>query len=498
MKKKIYIVLLVVILCLTTTINALAKSSNFVDYAGECKYVEYMEWQTVDSKGNVYSYYDTIYSNGEFALYYGESIAGVKYVSVLKTTDNVAYDQVGITKYISGTTDTSTRTINNASNVVSGWYNGYEIIYHSMPIFNSRESAQYYLDTGIMTDYDVPSREYNAEELTLSDMRIQVFDSNSYDNTYIEFYYQCDSKLIGSNLEFNYTYTYACSETITKADGYGNIASEFIIVPIEDTRGTIRVYIKDLKCINDVLAGMWFNNEPISKRNVMGYGGKFKIDSLLYTVDTSKLDIVVDVASGATYGNQYVFDVDLINGKANKYTNTPDADGNYTYNNDYEENDGNYVTVVDKDDFGNTSYTYYYYDYSTNNYTEVNEYPSQDGEDGEDGEDGTNSTTTNSGGNITNTNNNNPIFNNDVNVDVNVSDDDINVELDNIITDNVKEDDTKNFLALFLSFFFVLENNAFLRAWGAMFGWLPLEVQGMIFSAIAIGAGIGLYKLFKR
>lgn len=383
---------------------------------------------------------------------------------------------------------------------ISNFNNAYYVdtLTTSHYVFNDYESAQKYVNAGLVDNvFQEPRKTYNADELYINTLDIQFFDSNSYDESYIEFYYTCDDSLVGCNIEFDYTYTYACS-TITNSDGYGKTGTEHISYTIDNTRGTIRVYIKNLQCIKDCLSSVWFNSEPISKRNVMGYGGNFYIDSLLYKVNNSNLDIIANIVNGNSYGEQYVFSVNLINGKADKYTNTPSDDGEYTYNNDYQANTGHYSIEIDKDNFGNTTYNYYYYDYSTNEKTVVTNNPSDDKDDepSEDGGGSSSSTTNVDGNTITNTNNNNPTFNNNVNVTV--EGDKINNDIDNIVDNTLNNEDNKGFLDKFMSMFGLLENNAFLKVYGVMFGWLPSECQLVISSALTICIGIGVYKLFKR
>ena len=77
-----------------------------------------------------------------------------------------------------------------------------------------------------------------------------------------------------------------------------------------------------------------------------------------------------------------------------------------------------------------------------------------------------------------------------------ISDDDLKMSI--LDCDIVDNEDNKTFIDKFLGMFGLLENNAFLKVFGAMFGWLPSEFSSVIMSALVICAGVGVYKLFKK
>ena len=366
-----------------------------------------------------------------------------------------------------------------------------------MKVFNSFREAVSYLNTGdtsgLAWQGGTPKQTYNSE-LAFTSFDMSVHDSNSFDDYYIDFLYNCPKSWLGKDVKLlvNQTWDYnvyyfdikeACTPVSLQGANQCSLS-------ISDT--SVRFYLKDFKCFDELMSqNVLAATSSLQKRSILGEGNFSESFSLggvpikgsaSAVVDKSLLSLSCIVYVDGVAGHEYVGSVDLISGDNSMSTYTPDTGGNYTYNDDYRKN-GHYYTNVSKDAAGNTTYNYYYY-----------------GTDGSkkdvSANDAANNTVSNTIQEGAIQNNNNPTFTNNNNITV--EGDSINNDVNNYVGNNTSSETNKNFIEKFLGFFQLLENNSFLGVWGKVFGWLPPGISSVITTALGIGACVGLFRFFRR
>ena len=366
-----------------------------------------------------------------------------------------------------------------------------------MKVFSSVSDAEQYFKTGDTSNMawqgGTPKQTYNSE-LAFTSFDMSVHDSNSFDDYYIDFLYNCPKSWLGKDVKLlvNQTWDYnvyyfdikeACTPVSLQGANQCSLS-------ISDT--SVRFYLKDFKCFDELMSqNVLAATSSLQKRSILGEGNFSESFSLggvpikgsaSAVVDKSLLSLSCIVYVDGVAGHEYVGSVDLISGDNSMSTYTPDTGGNYTYNDDYRKN-GHYYTNVSKDAAGNTTYNYYYY-----------------GTDGSkkdvSANDAANNTVSNTIQEGAIQNNNNPTFTNNNNITV--EGDSINNDVNNYVGNNTSSETNKNFIEKFLGFFQLLENNSFLGVWGKVFGWLPPGISSVITTALGIGACVGLFRFFRR
>ncbi len=373
----------------------------------------------------------------------------------------------------------------------------YAFMTGKMKVFSTADDAMNYLETGDTSKMawqgGTPKQTYNSE-LAFTSFDMSVHDSNSFDDYYIDFLYNCPKSWLGKDVKLlvNQTWDYnvyyfdikeACTPVSLQGANQCSLS-------ISDT--SVRFYLKDFKCFDELMSqNVLAATSSLQKRSILGEGNFSESFSLggvpikgsaSAVVDKSLLSLSCIVYVDGVAGHEYVGSVDLISGDNSMSTYTPDASGNYTYNDDYRKN-GHYYTDVSKDAAGNTTYNYYYY-----------------GTDGSkkdvSANDAANNTVSNTIQEGAIQNNNNPTFTNNNNITV--EGDTISNDVNNYVGNNTSSETNKNFIEKFLGFFQLLENNSFLGVWGKVFGWLPPGISSVITTALGIGACVGLFKFFRK
>ena len=373
----------------------------------------------------------------------------------------------------------------------------YAFMTGKMKVFSTADDAMNYLETGDTSNMawqgGTPKQTYNSE-LAFTSFDMSVHDSNSFDDYYIDFLYNCPKSWLGKDVKLlvNQTWDYnvyyfdikeACTPVSLQGANQCSLS-------ISDT--SVRFYLKDFKCFDELMSqNVLAATSSLQKRSILGEGNFSESFSLggvpikgsaSAVVDKSLLSLSCIVYVDGVAGHEYVGSVDLISGDNSMSTYTPDTGGNYTYNDDYRKN-GHYYTNVSKDAAGNTTYNYYYY-----------------GTDGSkkdvSANDAANNTVSNTIQEGAIQNNNNPTFTNNNNITV--EGDSINNDVNNFVGNNTSSETNKNFIEKFLGFFQLLENNSFLGVWGKVFGWLPPGISSVITTALGIGACVGLFRFFRR
>lgn len=388
-------------------------------------------------------------------------------------------------------------SILNAWTVSSSEALEYAFMTGKMKVFSTADDAMNYLETGDTSKMawqgGTPKQTYNSE-LAFTSFDMSVHDSNSFDDYYIDFLYNCPKSWLGKDVKLlvNQTWDYnvyyfdikeACTPVSLQGANQCSLS-------ISDT--SVRFYLKDFKCFDELMSqNVLAATSSLQKRSILGEGNFSESFSLggvpikgsaSAVVDKSLLSLSCIVYVDGVAGHEYVGSVDLISGDNSMSTYTPDTGGNYTYNDDYKKN-GHYYTNVSKDAAGNTTYNYYYY-----------------GTDGSkkdvSANDAANNTVSNTIQEGAIQNNNNPTFTNNNNITV--EGDTINNDVNNYVGNNTSSETNKNFIEKFLGFFQLLENNSFLGVWGKVFGWLPPGISSVITTALGIGACVGLFKFFRK
>lgn len=381
---------------------------------------------------------------------------------------------------------------------------------HKLKVFSSVADARNYLETGdssaMAWQGGEPKQTYSPE-LAFSSFDMSVHDSNSFDDYYIDFVYKCPDSWLGKDVKLivNQTWDYDIVYFNNKGTSNPFSSAGSNTFPLSVSRNSVSVPLGQFDCLKKVVSDNFLGSSSETKRRVLGSsyeapsGSWFTFEGLplkadaSYRVDKSFLSLSCVVYVDGVAGHEYLGALDLVSGDNSMSTYTPDSGGNYTYNNDYKKG-GRYYTDVGKDAAGNTTYNYYYYN-TDNSKHEVTS---------KDSHDNTFTTTEASGnggggsasGDNSNNNVNNPTFNNNNNITI--EGDTINNDVNNIVGSNTSSETNKNFIEKFLGFFQLLENNSFLGVWGKVFGWLPPGISSVITTALGIGAGVGLFRFFRR
>lgn len=237
-------------------------------------------------------------------------------------------------------------------------------------IFNTLDSACKYLKTGFKENiYADVTKDYDGQGIYLDDFQMIVYDSNEFDNYYLQFKYSIPDNLKNSDLtliiDSYYTYQLTGLSGLIPEDWsyYGN--PDLIIDLNEYPTGFI-LYLSDIKAINQFINDENYQcGKNTTKRRLLGSLGAINIlcnwGESLACIDKSYLELSCVVTSDGVYGIEYNGEVDFLSGANCMSSYTPDETGNYTYNDDYAAN-GRYYTEVGIDSAGNPTYNYYYYD----------------------------------------------------------------------------------------------------------------------------------------
>lgn len=377
----------------------------------------------------------------------------------------------------------------------------YAVYTGKLKVFSSVSDAEQYFKTGDTSNMawqgGTPKQTYNSE-LAFTSFDMSVHDSNSFDDYYLEFIYKCPDSWLGKNpkLVINQTWDYNIYYFNNKGTSqpYSVDGSNTCTLTVSGNNNSVKIPLGQLDCLKKVVSDNFLGQSSAMKRQILGAsfsmnnGHYFTFNGLPIMadgsckVDKSLLSLSCVVYVDGVAGHEYVGSVDLISGDNSMSTYTPDASGNYTYNDDYRKN-GHYYTDVSKDAAGNTTYNYYYY-----------------GTDGSkkdvSANDAANNTVSNTIQEGAIQNNNNPTFTNNNNITV--EGDTISNDVNNYVGNNTSSETNKNFIEKFLGFFQLLENNSFLGVWGKVFGWLPPGISSVITTALGIGACVGLFRFFRR
>ncbi len=381
-----------------------------------------------------------------------------------------------------------------------GKYVEYSCMPGKMKVFSDFDSAYKYLTTGDTSGMawqgSAPKQTYSSE-LAFTSFDMSVHDSNSFDDYYLEFLYKCPDAWLGKNpkLVINQTWDY----NIFYFDNKG-ISSPLTVngsntcaLSVSSDKNSIKIPLGQLDCLkefvsssNNVLGassemkrrvlGSSYSSPPLGK--VLTFNGLPIRADASYKVDKSFLSLSCVVYVDGVAGHEYAGSVDLISGDNSMASYTPDAGGNYTFNDDYKSG-GRYYTDVSKDAAGNTTYNYYYY-----------------GTDGSkkkvSSEDAASNTLTNTIQDGAIRIDNSPTFNNNITVEGDTISNSANSYADS------KSDATtnKSFIDKFLGFFEIIENNSFLGVFSKIFAWLPTGISSLVTTALGIIVGIRVFKAF--
>lgn len=385
----------------------------------------------------------------------------------------------------------------------------YSFISTNTYVFDSYDNAVLYLNTGTLNGVtNEPDKQYDGANIYLEDFKIIVHDSNSFDHYYIEFRYSIPDCLKNANslfLAIDEEYQFE-TNAILSAMTDSCVCTGNKVIDILDFPTGFKLYLEDIEAVTDLFNHYhYIFGDGQEKRAVIGYEGGL-LDTSSISIDgvggecimkNSKSLLYLDcqVIADNQYGVQYTGSVDFLSGSNSMSSYTPDTDGNYSYNDDYNAR-GHYYTEVGTDGAGNTTYNYYYYNID-NSKTEISSedsYNNNYSDDNESGE-GNGSTTTNGGTTINNNPTFNPTFNNNVTVEGDTIDNDINNIIEN---DTTTKEDNDSFIDKFLGFFNLLDNNSFLSVLTKVFGWLPSVPFSVLVGAIGIIAGIAVIKFFRK
>jgi|GEM_PF-1056744 len=432
---------------------------------------------------------------------YDTSVSGeLQSTSFVETSNTNNYKIEFTDGKISGT-DLILKTLFNTRTDGENKQLEYAVYTGKMKVFSSVSDAEQYFKTGDTSNMawqgGTPKQTYNSE-LAFTSFDMSVHDSNSFDDYYLEFIYKCPDSWLGKNpkLVINQTWDYNIYYFNNKGTSqpYSVDGSNTCTLTVSGNNNSVKIPLGQLDCLKKVVSDNFLGQSSAMKRQILGAsfsmnnGHYFTFNGLPIMadgsckVDKSLLSLSCVVYVDGVAGHEYVGSVDLISGDNSMSTYTPDASGNYTYNDDYRKN-GHYYTDVSKDAAGNTAYNYYYY-----------------GTDGSkkdvSANDAANNTVSNTIQEGAIQNNNNPTFTNNNNITV--EGDTISNDVNNYVGNNTSSETNKNFIEKFLGFFQLLENNSFLGVWGKVFGWLPPGISSVITTALGIGACVGLFRFFHR
>ena len=260
---------------------------------------------------------------------------------------------------------------------------------HKMKVFFSVADAKKYLNDGDLSGlaWQGKSKEYDGDSIYLNDFQMIVHDSNAYSAYYLEFKYTIPEQLrdaaslqLDIAEEFNWTMS-----SIADSVRYPVLISGTDVIDLLQYPSGFKLYLDDIEAIHSFVGDKKIDSS-ISKRQVLGSEAVLDLDMLSIMgfggvtfahITDSKLFLTCHVVANDKYGVSYNGDVNFLSGSNNMSSYTPDASGNYKYNDDFK-NQGHYYTNVSTDAAGNTTYNYYYYG-TDNSRTEITAKDSTDG-----------------------------------------------------------------------------------------------------------------------
>lgn len=396
-----------------------------------------------------------------------------------------------------GKIDFTTNTYDNSDyqyfKILNAWTTSsskaleYAFMTGKMKVFSTADDAMNYLETGDTSNMawqgGTPKQEYDSG-LLLNDFDVQFHDSNKFEECYLDVKYTIPEELksVGSfQIDMEEKFDWIANVSGGLSDVTDSHTGTNYIDVLNHADG-FRIYLKDIKAIDNFVNRWDGAFDKALKRFVLGNLNYVNFPFSKYvigSVKASNLNIKFHLVADKKYGHYVDYNLNLLSGVGVKNSYVPDADGNYTSNNDSKVN-GHYYTDVGSDAAGNTTYNYYYY------------YP-DGGKEKVSSEDAANNTVTNTVQEGAIKIDNSPTFNNN-----------ITIEGDNISNSansyaDSKSDATtnKSFIDKFLGFFDIIENNSFLGVFAKVFGWLPAGVSTLITTALGIIVGIRVFKFFK-
>lgn len=259
---------------------------------------------------------------------------------------------------------------------------------HKMKVFFSVADAKKYLNDGDLSGlaWQGKSKEYDGDSIYLNDFQMIVHDSNAYSAYYLEFKYTIPEQLrdaaslkLDIAEEFNWTMS-----SIADSVRYPVLISGNDVIDLLQYPSGFKLYLDNIEAIHSFVGDKKIDSS-ISKRQVLGSEAVLDLDMLSIMgfggvtfahITDSKLFLTCHVVANDKYGVSYNGDVNFLSGSNNMSSYTPDASGNYKYNDDFK-NQGHYYTNVSTDAAGNVTYNYYYYG-DDNSKTEISAKDSAD------------------------------------------------------------------------------------------------------------------------
>lgn len=384
-KYKIVPLVLCIVLVLSQVLVCFALDYDVTKYPQgntSCEYIEQFSVHSVSNTGNIYEIYRTLSGNSEIVAY--ECVNGAIFYefmslepfSVSSYGDFVRPDGYSSSTSRTGDSVNSGKYYRIAGNALApseyvGSGSSSSLNYNSIYVFDSADSAYNYLTTGDMSGLTRnKSKKYDSEKIYLDNFRVVYHDSNVLDNCYIEVKYTLP-KYITDNInnakiiiDFSYDCDFDLLADVININAFDfSTSDDFDLALYPDG---FCIYLKDYVTDKDAL----------NYYSKMMLGDEFYIDFSDLSIGGVGLNSVAQITKSMIYlnftpcvevelGLQNNAQVDLLNpSNTSYYSSTPDNQGNYTSNNDYEQGNGYYTTIVGKDGQGNPTYNYYYYDNS--------------------------------------------------------------------------------------------------------------------------------------
>lgn len=383
-------------------------------------------------------------------------------------------------------------------NKANGW-----LLYSSMKIFDSEESAQAYLDTGSLDGLiRGENKEYDLEGIYLEDFSVELHYSNYAKHIFWDFHYQIPESIEqaiaeGADCYIDLSGTYKIHTTsLSNSEAPWNIDEEVpinTVINLAEYPNGYSMNFDDVVDMKELENWFWGVGESTVNSAVTG-SGSYGFNDYLCRTDTSRFDLTLIPSVNGVYGTGCSTSINLLNPKELSYWNSTPSDvstGDYDVVSNLANSEGYYNTVVGYDNVGNPTYTYYYVNNSDNSVTNI-EYK----------EDGSTEEVT-SDGSINVNPTFNPMFNNNPTIsptiDIDIEGDNLNNEVDNIVGEGTgTKEDNESFVEKFLGFFNVFKDNDFLNVFALLFAFLPTSVSDVIVTAIGIIAGIAVFKFFRK
>lgn len=256
----------------------------------------------------------------------------------------------------------------------------------SMKVFSDFSSARNYLKTGDLSGllwHGAPTQ-YDGDNIYLNDFQMIVHDSNAYSAYYLEFKYTIPEQLrdavslqldIAEEYNMNIKYFKAAEQPISLE---GSNTVNLLNYPTG-----FKLYLDDIDVLGQISSDKFYKRAVLgSIGNDLGSldfsigGNNYSLNRGSASVTFSKLFLNCVVIADNKSGVSYSGSVDFISGSNDMSSYTPDASGNYKYNDDFK-NQGHYYTDVSTDAAGNVTYNYYYYG-DDNSKTEISAKDSAD------------------------------------------------------------------------------------------------------------------------